>query len=181
MDKADDMDGRNASKWSLHLTCLLVHLGFGELMHPEQTLGGKKTVTKDNKSDSHYEKDTKNMEAFGDSRKPKKRRVKRQTTNDKCDAGEASLGGDQVDKAMAYIVWKLEKNAEIKRKTPSQREKIENFKKESLCFLASQNRNQDTPQSRMTVIATVRCCCRCGFSSQNAELNFCTVCNGEIK
>ena len=44
MDKADDMDGRNASKWSLHLTCLLIHLGFGELMHPEQTLGGKKPI-----------------------------------------------------------------------------------------------------------------------------------------
>ena len=118
MDKADGMDGRNASKWSLHLTCLLVHLGFGELMHPEQTLGGKKTFTKDNKSDSHYEKDTKNMEAFGDSRKPKKRRAKRQSTSDKCNAGEASLGGDQVDKAMAYMLSadrRIEEDAERRR------------------------------------------------------------------
>jgi hypothetical protein len=49
MDKADDMDGRNASKWSLHLTCLLVHLDFGELMHPEQTLGGKKPLPRTTK------------------------------------------------------------------------------------------------------------------------------------
>jgi hypothetical protein len=137
------------------------------------------------------------MEAFGNSRKPKKRRVKRQTTNDdKCDGGEASLGGDQVDKAMAYMLStdrRVEEDAERRRveareerrdqeKNPkSARENREFQERKFMLLLVSQNRNQDTPQSRMTVIATVRCCCRCGFSSQNAELNFCTVCNGEMK
>ena len=139
------------------------------------------------------------MEAFGDSRKPKKRRAKRQSTSDKCDAGEASLGGDQVDKAMAYMLSadrRVEEDVErrrveareerrdqerIARADQSARENREFQERMFMLLLASQNRNQDTPQSRLTVLATVRRCCRCGFSSQNTELNFCTVCNGEMK
>jgi hypothetical protein len=46
MDKVNDVDGRKALMYQTQLTCLAIHLGFGDLASPDMTLLGKTIKTK---------------------------------------------------------------------------------------------------------------------------------------
>ena len=55
MDPPNDQDGRGALRWCTLLTCLVINLGFGELSFPSQTLAGKASDAKLQKSSSAQE------------------------------------------------------------------------------------------------------------------------------
>lgn len=242
MDGPDDVDGRCALKWHLRLTCLLVELGFTELTHPDETLFGRRTIFRDTKNtaiavqkqkddieeanassfqknceenDSDYEEDTKNMEAFGDSRQRdgttgthgrlKKRRAKKQGSSaEKYAAGEATLQGDQIDIAMAYMTSadrKKEEDAEIRRKEDredrrdyernerSERLATEHreFQDRMLSLLVSNQLHTpyETPQlafPRQVPTSPLRHCNRCGYADPRPSVGiYCPVCNGMME
>ena len=69
MDKANDMDGRNEQKWTKLLICLVIDLGFGELLHPELTFAGKTMQSKVTKSTALLEQEAKDAELEAEANK----------------------------------------------------------------------------------------------------------------
>ena len=63
------MDGRNEQKWTKLLICLVIDLGFGELLHPELTFAGKTMQSKVTKSTALLEQEAKDAELEAEANK----------------------------------------------------------------------------------------------------------------
>lgn len=53
MDKVNDVDGRKAFMYQTQLTCLAIHLGFGDLASPDMTLASRKNY-QDKTAQAHH-------------------------------------------------------------------------------------------------------------------------------
>ena len=200
MDKVNDVDGRKALMYQTQLTCLAIHLGFGDLASPDKTLLGKTTKTKllkqtsaeaQKAKDLHEEEgagnfkslvnsaeeiskseaeDDSDEEAFDIDKIKRRRAAKRKKSAEKNAAGAATLGGDAIEKTFLHMT------------SPS---RAEENRQETLRKEAREDRiRQEDRDFKLQLVQIGRVdhssLMRTPSTTAGAGMKFCTQCGAEL-
>eukprot|EP01036_Dinobryon_divergens_P033741 gene33741-43603_t len=177
MDASNDMD--NSPKWDKVFTCLLIHLGFGELSNPSQTLAGKiykmksmkaeeqkvrdeeeAGIFKDPVKQAEWDEDTENIEAFGGKRSlttAQKREAKRKAT------AEEAASSSQVDRVVQYLTSAGRREEQVKLERERDREHRERMWR-IIAQSSSTSSSQQQHPMLMPTIPVAKFCSSCGHA-----------------